>query len=265
MSILLFLVGFGMCCYPIISTVVHENRQKKVIDTYEEMVENIQEYDIETELKLSEEYNKSIYKMQNHLLEDDDMRILNEDHYSELLNIWGNGMMGSIEIPKINLYLPIYHGSEEAVLSNNIGHMEGSSLPVGGENTRCILTGHRGMPNAKLFTRLDEMEEGDLFYIHTIDEILAYQVISIDVIKPEEKETLGIISGKDLVSLVTCTPYGINTHRLVVTGERIAYEQVTYDEIETKKVSFREWGFICVPLTAVAFVVIGILKNRKRR
>lgn len=265
MTILLFAVGFGMCCYPLISAVVHETKQKKVIDTYEEIVEKIQEYDIETEFKLAEEYNKSLYKMQNHLLEDADMKILNEDHYSELLNMWGNGMMGSIEIPKIKVYLPVYHGADESVLSNNIGHMEGSSLPVGGKNTRCILTGHRGMPNAKLFTRLDEMEVSDLFYVHTIDQILAYQVISIDVIKPEETETLGIISDMDLVSLVTCTPYGINTHRLVVTGERVAYKQDTYDEIETKKISFRECGYVCIPLAAMVLVVIEILKNRKRR
>lgn len=265
MTILLFAVGFAMCCYPIISTVIHEIKQKKVIDTYEEMVEKTQEYDIETEFDLAEEYNKSLYKMQNHLLEDSDMKILNEDHYSELLNIWGNGMMGSIEIPKINVYLPVYHGADEAVLSNNIGHMEGSSLPVGGENTRCILTGHRGMPNAKLFTRLDEMEESDLFYVHIFDWILAYQVISIDVIKPEETDALGIISGKDLVSLVTCTPYGINTHRLVVTGERVAYKQVAYDEIETKNMSFREWRYVCIPLVAVVFVVLEVIKNRKRR
>lgn len=130
-------------------------------------------------------------------------------------------VIGIIEIPKIDVFLPVYHGTTEAVLEKGIGHLEGSSLPVGGNSTHCLLAGHRGLPDAALFTRLGEMEEGDCFYIEVRDERLAYQVCEIRVIKPEETEGLGIQRGRDLVSLITCTPYGINTHRLIVTGERM--------------------------------------------
>lgn len=264
-TIVLFLVGFILCCYPVISTIVHENQQRKSINTYEMVVDAISETDIEAEWKKSVEYNERLYQSQNLLLDDVNMEILETEHYEELLNVWNSGMMGSIDIPKINVYLPIYHGSSAAVLSNSIGHLEGSSLPVGGGNTRCILTGHRGLPNAKLFTRLDELEISDLFYIHILDQVLAYQIVSIDVIKPEEAERLNIIPEEDLVSLVTCTPYGINTHRLVVTGERVEYQQITYDEIEPEMMSRRELCFVSIPFICLAIVVVGIIKNEKRK
>ena len=173
--------------------------------------------------------------------------------------------MGSLEIPKISVNLPIYHGTDEEVLSTGIGHMEGTSLPIGGNNTRTILAGHRGLPNSKLFTRLDELEKGDYFFIHVLDEVLAYEVIDIEVIEPEDSGKLGVAPEKDLATLLTCTPYGLNTHRLIVTGERVAYDEVEYGLIKKELMSFRELFFAILPF---AFFCIGIgkvIKNRKSK
>ena len=167
-------------------------------------------------------------------------RELSDESYQELLNLSENGIMGTLQIPKINVNLPIYHGTDEEVLKNGIGHLQGSGLPVGGANTHCVLTGHRGLPNSKLFTRLDELENGDLFFIDVCGTKMAYQVKNLQIIKPEEVDCLNIEAEKDLVSLVTCTPYGINTHRLVVTGERISYQKGEEKKIKGKMMSVRE-------------------------
>ena len=147
--------------------------------------------------------------------------MLRKEHYETLLNVSQTGIMGTLSIPKINVELPIYHETEEEVLAAGAGHMEGTALPVGGENTRCVLTGHRGLPSSKLFTRLDEMKE-DLFFLDVCEKTFAYEVSEIEVIEPEDIQAIEPKRGEDLVSLVTCTPYGLNTHRLVVTGRRVA-------------------------------------------
>lgn len=262
---LLFLAGFLLCCYPMISGLFQGKKQEKVIKSYEELVDNQIDQAIQEELAEARIYNDVLFQSKGYLIENETIQILNQEHYHKLLNLSGSGMMGSIEIPKINAYLPIYHGVEEDVLSGSIGHLEGSSLPVGGTNTRAVLTGHRGLPNAKLFTRLDEIEIGDLFYIHILDQTLAYQVAEIEVIEPEKVELLEIQPEKDLISLVTCTPYGINTHRLVVTGERVSFEQAQHDEIKPEIMSFRELFFLCVPFIFLGIGVIGCVKKRKDR
>ena len=184
-----------------------------------------------------------------------DQGILGEESYQEQLNLSGTGMMGTISIPKINVNLPIYHGVEEEVLVNGVGHLPESILPVGGEYTHFLQYGHRGLPNAKLFTRLDEMESGDLFFVTGCGEKLAYQVSEIDIIHPEDVEGLWIQAEKDLVSLITCTPYGLNTKRLVVTGERIPYTEKQEQEIVPGSMSIRKLVYTALP---ILYQIVGI-------
>ena len=171
--------------------------------------------------------------------------------------------MGSIEIPRISVNLPIYHGTSDEVLSSGVGHVLGSSLPIGGADTRSLLTAHRGLPNSKLFTRLDEIIEGDLFFIRVQNNTLAYKVNKIEVINPEEVEKLKIKENEDLISLITCTPYGINTHRLVVTGERVPFDKEEYENIDKKVMSFREIAFTIIPLALLGLVIGLKVKDKK--
>lgn len=264
-----FVVGLLICSYPLISNLIESYYQKDAIATYSESVKKTDAKALEEEFRKGVEYNGVLYshktsKIVNKVSNTD---ILSEESYNNLVNM-GNGIMGSIEIPKININLPIYHGTSDEVLSVGIGHVNGSSIPLGGTNTRSILTGHRGLPNAKLFTRLDEIVEGDLFFIRVLNKTLAYKVSDIVVIKPEDVDSLDIVEGKDLVSLITCTPYGINTHRLVVTGERVPFVESEYKGIESKSMSLREILFASIPILFVGVIVAtkvkGKIKNRKK-
>lgn len=265
----LFVVGLFVCSFPLISNMIESYYQKDAIATYSRNVENKDAKTLEDELKKAEEYNKMLYshKSSSVVNKSSKSKLLTLDSYNSLVDM-GNGTMGSIEIPKINVNLPLYHGTSDEVLSVGVGHVYGSSLPVGGTNTRSVLTGHRGLPNAKLFTRLDEVVEGDLFFIRVLGKTLAYKVSDIVVIKPDEVDTVGIVKGKDLVSLITCTPYGLNTHRLVVTGERVPYVESEYENIEAKSMSLREILFTSIPLlflgVAIAMKVRSVIKNRKK-
>ena len=198
-----------------------------------------------------------------------------EESYQELLNLKGNGVMGYVEVPKISVYLPIYHGTEGATLERGVGHLLGSSLPVGGEGTHCVLTGHTGMSNQRLFTDLEQMEIGDVFYLHVLDQVLAYQVDAINTVAPYETSLLCEVEGQDLCTLITCTPYGANSHRLLVRGLRIPYEAA--EEIsakekpvpETESVWMRQYlkGLLLGlgGLLAFAAVILTFLILRKRR
>lgn len=229
-----------------------KGQQENVVATYWEEMESIDKTEIERSLEEARVYNTKLYRG-NEVL---------ETAYTSLLSFSEDGIMGSVEIPKISLNLPIYHGTEEEVLSIGIGHLRESSLPVGGENTHSILTGHRGLPNAQLFTRLDELEKGDVFFVRTCNQTLTYQIDEIQVIEPEEVEVIEIQPERDIVSLITCTPYGLNTHRLVVTGERIEENEVAEEIIQEKSVSKRDCILMLLPFL---FLIIAFVKRKRRK
>ena len=262
-----FVMGFMICSYPLASSIIEGFYQKDALSSYMQEVNSTDNSILEEAYKKSEEYNTVLFNQRNPTISQGGSNILSEDSYNELLNM-GNGVMGSIEIPKISVNLPIYHGTSDEVLSVGVGHVYGSSLPVGGTNTRSILTGHRGLPNAKLFTRLDEIVEGDLFFVRVLNKTLAYRVYDIMVINPDDTDSVDLIDGKDLVSLITCTPYGLNTHRLVVTGERVPYEPEVHENIKKETMSNRELLFAGIPFIFVGVVIIlkvnEYRKNKKK-
>lgn len=259
----IFVVGFLFCLYPLASNIIEGYYQRNAVATYQKSVENTDSAVLEEDYRKAEEYNETLYAYNSATLGGGtSLSILGEESYNSIINM-GNGVMGSIEIPKINVYLPIYHGTSDEVLSVGVGHVYGSSLPVGGTNTRSILSAHRGLPNAKLFTRLDEIVVNDLFFIKIQDKTLAYKVRDIQVIDPDDIQLLNAEEGQDLVSLVTCTPYGLNTHRLVVTGERVPFEKSEYESIQKETMSFRELLFAGLPFAFVGVVVFFKIKDKR--
>ena len=254
---LLFWAGFLICIFPVISNIVEQQRQADAVATYRQTMEKEDEKEIEEKWRQANEYNEMLFQAKGGIVEE-----TVEKKYEELLNIHGTDIMGSLEIPKIQVELPIYHGTADEVLSNGIGHLEGTSLPIGGENTHSVLTGHRGLPSSKLLVRLDEMKIGDLFFIHTYKEVMAYKVEEIMVVKPEDTAWMEIKGEKDLVSLVTCTPFGINSHRLIVTGHRVDYKEKEYIKIKPQLPSVREIIVTVFPILFVVSVVVIEIKNR---
>ncbi len=216
--ILFLVVGLCLLLYPTVSDYWNSFYQTRAVANYVDAVQKLDKEDYQRLWKEAQEYNKTlITKPDRWHLTKKDWKV-----YNELLDVGKNGIIGYIEIPKIKVSLPIYHGVDEGVLQIAIGHIAGSSLPTGGKNTHCVLSGHRGLPSAKLFTNLDQMEEGDIFMLQVLDKTLTYQVDQIRIVKPDNMEYLDIEQGKDLCTLVTCTPYGVNSHRLLVRGHRIA-------------------------------------------
>jgi sortase A len=227
---IIFLIGFGVLSYPTVSNQWNTYRQSKLISTYEDTVSTLTEDDFSGEWEAAKAFNATI--TQNNIYADvfgEDTDDAADSEYRKVLNVAGNDVMGYISIPKINLEIPIYHGTSEMVLQNGVGHLNGTSLPIGGNGTHAVLAAHRGLPSAKLFTDVDKLENGDVFYIHVLDDTLAYQVDQIlPMVDKDDTETLesalAIEDGKDYVTLFTCTPYGVNTHRLLVRGTRIPYD-----------------------------------------
>ena len=215
--ILVFLTGLSLLLYPSISDYWNSFHQSRAIASYAEAVAELDNESYEEYWKAAQEYNAAL-PANNHRYQPTEEE---NEQYEKLLNISGNGIMGYIEIPAIGVSLPIYHGVEDTVLQIAIGHIEGSSLPVGGASTHCVVSGHRGLPSAKLFTDLDKLAEGDTFLLRVLDEVLTYEVDQIHIVEPQELDLLEIEEGKDLCTLVTCTPYGVNSHRLLVRGHRI--------------------------------------------
>ena len=216
--ILFLVVGLCLSLYPTVSDYWNSFYQTRAVANYVDAVQKLDKEDYQRLWKEAQEYNKTlITKPDRWHLTKKDWKV-----YNKLLDVGKNGIIGYIEIPKIKVSLPIYHGVDEGVLQIAIGHIAGSSLPTGGKNTHCVLSGHRGLPSAKLFTNLDQMEEGDIFMLQVLDKTLTYQVDQIRIVKPDNMEYLDIEQGKDLCTLVTCTPYGVNSHRLLVRGHRIA-------------------------------------------
>lgn len=265
--ILIFLVGLGFISYPTVSNLWNQAHQSRAIATYSKQVEKLDDSENKKMLKAARKYNKSLLKKSDH------WKLSKKDKkkYESLLDVSGTGIMGYIEVPKIDCSLPIYHGTDEGALQIAIGHLEGSSLPVGGKSTHCVLSGHRGLPSARLFTDLDQMEEGDIFILNILGRKLAYEVDQIKVVLPEEMSDLEIEEGKDLCTLVTCTPYGINTHRLLVRGHRTEYVEKKVEEekkeVQTKKTDIRLMiaGGAGVLILIIIIIVIVIKRRRKRR
>lgn len=247
--ILVLLAGLSLLLYPSVSDYWNSFHQTRAIATYAEKVANLNQDQYDEIWAAAESYNASLTDRVNAYLLSDAQK----EEYQQLLNVSGLGVMGYIEIPSIDCSLPIYHGTEESVLQIAVGHLEWSSLPVGGESTHCVLSGHRGLPSAKLFTNLDKLQTGDIFMLRVLDNVLTYEVDQILIVEPQEAGALRIEEGKDYCTLVTCTPYGINTHRLLVRGHRI-------DNIEeAKTVRVTADAIQIEPLLVAPVVAIPIL------
>lgn len=221
----MFLLALGMTLYPVISNYVNEKYASEIHTAYEEVVQQADNTALVEAKELAIAYNEAITPGAAEEAYSQAALLEASVDYESQLNIADNGIMGYVEIPKINVNLPIYHGTGNDSLERGVGHLLGSSLPVGGESTHAILTGHSGMASQKMFTDLEQLGIGDVFYLHVLDETLAYQVVAINVVLPNDTTYLGISEEEDLCTLVTCTPYGVNTHRLLVRGSRIPYEE----------------------------------------
>lgn len=261
--IIVFFVGVSVLLYPTVSDYWNSLHQSQAIATYADSVENMDEQDYEKLWDAAVSYNQKLFQSGHGLgLKDEE-----KEEYNELLDVSGTGIMSYIEIPKIKCSLPIYHGTDEGVLQIAVGHIEGSSLPVGGLNTHCVLSGHSGLPSAKLFSNLDKLEEGDIFMIRTLDQTLTYEVDQIRIVLPDEVDDLKIEEGKDLCTLVTCTPYGINTHRLLVRGHRVKYVETKVQEqkeVAKSKTDIRPVIAGAAAGVLVLFIIIFAARRRRK-
>ena len=269
LSIVMFLLGSLIFFYPTISNYVANKQFQSAIGKYEQKVAEIPKKDLSRELEKAVKYNNQLNGMDIHDPFVPGGGYIIPDNYEDILNISGDGIMGYIEIPKISLKLPIYHSSSDESLERGVGHLETTALPIGGAGNNPILTGHRGLPSAELFTRLDEIKKGDLIYIRVLNDNLAYEVDDIRVIEPDDVSTLQPVSGKDMITLITCTPYGINTHRLVVQGVRVPYVESLKEESSTggylkltESKKSRIYGIIIGIVILV--VIIFLYKKRKK-
>ena len=251
--IIVFLLGLGLLLYPTVSDYWNTLHQSKVISEYEAAADELDGTEYTEWLADAEKYN-------------DDLRrghALSADVYDRLLDVSGNGIMGYVEIPAIDVSLAVYHGTDESVLQIAAGHIERSSLPIGGEGTHSVLTAHRGLPSAKLFTNLDKLVNGDRFHVRVLDERLTYEVDQVEVVLPHQVDALQIEGGKDLCTLVTCTPYSVNSHRLLVRGHRIENEpDVRVIDISADAGRFHPL-VISVPLIVLLFILIQIFRRAR--
>lgn len=255
--ILALIAGLSLLLYPSVSDYWNSFHSSRAISTYAENVANLQEDQYEEIWSAAREYNRALAGRGTVFALSDKQK----EEYEKQLDISGVGIMGYIEIPKLNVSLPIYHGTEESVLQVAVGHLEWSSLPVGGESSHCVLSGHRGLPSAKLFTNLDKLQEGDVFVLRVLDEVLTYEVDKISIVEPTQVSGFEIVDGSDLCTLVTCTPYGLNTHRLLVRGHRIENIQesgtarVTADAMQIEPL-------IVAPVVAIPILLLLLPKRR---
>ena len=247
--VFLLLIGLSLLLYPTVSDYWNSFHQTKAITTYAENVAALDNASYDAIWDAARQYNQKA-------------------EYESLLDISGQGVMGYIEIPEIDVSLPIYHGTEDPVLQVAIGHLEWSSLPVGGESTHCVLSGHRGLPSAKLFTNLDKLREGDTFLLRVLDEILTYEVDQILIVEPQDTAALEITEGEDYCTLVTCTPYGINTHRLLVRGHRIdnieevKTVRVTADAVQIEPMLVAP--VVAIPMLLILLILLLLPRRRKK-
>ena len=264
--ILVFLVGLSLLLYPSVSDYWNSFHQSRAIATYAEQVANI---DNDRYAQLWEDaraYNQTLVGKQNRFQISEEER----ETYESLLNVGGNGIIGYIEIAKIGCSLPIYHGTDEGVLQIAVGHIEGTSLPTGGESTHCVVSGHRGLPSAKLFTDLDKLIPGDTFVLRVLDETMTYEVDQILIVEPHEVAALAIDPDQDYCTLVTCTPYGVNTHRLLVRGHRVENQaasaaiRVTADAMQIEPVIVAPIVAAPLLLCLMLWVLLRDPKKKKR-
>lgn len=272
--LLLFSIALALMIYPFIANYLFENRTESVVNAVEQAAEEADDEELKAAIEAARQYNEVIanghVQLTDPFIEDELKK--DSEEYDSLLCITDDGVMGFIEIPSIDVSLPIYHGTSEQVLEKGVGHLQGTSLPVGGESTHAVLTGHTGLSSAKLFTDLTELEEGDIFFLNVMGEKLAYEVDQIKVVLPTELNDLSIETGKDYCTLVTCTPYGVNTHRLLVRGERTDYEEaVQNQETSPKKTVESKWMaeykralLISVVCFFVCFVIVQCIRYYKK-
>ena len=270
---LFFLAGLALLLYPFVANQWNNYRQKQLISNYDEQIaqkEAAGEIDYKAEWNRAQDYNAALLPS---ILPDSFAKAAQgegEAGYMACLNLTDNGMMGYVQIPKINIKLPIFHTTDEEVLKEAAGHLEGSSLPVGGENTHAVISAHRGLPSAALFTDLDKLEEGDYFLLYILDDVLCYQVDQIHVVKPDQTEDLAVEPGQDLVTLLTCTPYGVNSHRMLVRGHRTPYNGIEDEETPTSligtslRTSYLLWVLVGLAVTGV-FILFLYLHEKKRK
>lgn len=275
---LVFLLALGITLYPLVSNWYNARHQSLIHTQYTQIIEQVNDSDLILAKDLATAYNASITPGAQLVdaFSQDSLEDASED-YAYLLNMAGDSIMGYIEIPLIRVNLPIYHGTDADTLGAGIGHLLGSSLPVGGAGTHCVLTGHSGMASQKLFSDLDQLKLGDVFYLNVLNETLAYQVDAINTVLPHDTTYLGIEEGKDYCTLITCTPFGVNTHRLLVRGSRIPYEEaevLVEEQLQTEEIPVSTWEqeyiksiliSLCLVLFAAIVAIIVVCRKQLRR
>ena len=277
--VLFFLAGIGAVLYPLVSNLLYEKNQSHVLAEYDQAVAQQEAQALERELEAAREYNRSLLESEAFLTDPFDPSLVLDptvEPYASLLNLEGDGIMGYVNIPKISVNLPIYHGTTTQVLEKGVGHLQNTSLPVGGKSTHSVLTGHTGLAGKRLFTDLSQLETGNVFYLHILGQTLAYQVTEIFIVEPDDTQHLVVEQGEDLVTLLTCHPYGLNTHRLLVRGSRIPYEEAVEQEqqeqaqpvVSVWEQEYRKSIVLCLaiyaPITLIIILVI-LLRRRKKR
>lgn len=262
--ILIFIAGIGTMSYPLVSSVINNIDSRNHVEEYTKTTKQMSSEETLEMFKQAEEYNHSLTN--NVIITDPfDEKAYKKigANYENALNVDGNGLIGYIDIPKINVYLPIYHGTAEAILAKGAGHLQNTSLPIGGESTHSVISAHTAYPGETFFDYLTDMEEGDEFYIHVLDRVLKYEVDSIKVVLPEETDDLRVVKGKDYVTLLTCTPYSVNTHRLLVRGKRVEYDDSKYITTGASAASFGNDGIFFlgykVSYWAAALIIVGFV------
>lgn len=259
---IILMVGIGLLAYPAVSDYINDLHSTRAIGSYVEKTKDLSKEEKERLLKEAKEYNQTLVgKTNRYFLNEEE-----KEKYNHILDVTDTGIMAYVEIPKLKVFMPIYHGTDEGILQVAVGHIPGSSFPIGGESTHSLISGHRGLPSAKLFTDIDRLNNGDLFFIHVFDEVLAYKVNKIDTVLPDEVENLEIEKGKDYVTLITCTPYGVNSHRLLVRGERTKYEKPR-EKVEDviKKTNIKLIVIAIITVVMTMLLIVAYIVRRKRR
>jgi len=261
--ILIFLLGFGVMMYPVISRLYYRVDSTNQVKEFDKAVKGLSKEELDKRLALAKGYNDSL----NNVVSKDPYDKKNQEEgrkaYARMLEV--KEKIGHVEIPKINQDLPIYAGTSEEVLQKGVGHLEGTSLPVGGKSTHTVLTAHRGLPTAKLFTDLNKMKKGDVFFIHNIKEVLAYKVIDIFVVEPSDFDKVLVVEGKDYCTLLTCTPYMINSHRLLVRAERTEYNPAAVEKDLVSQVTGKYKIYLIISLIIIAILLWYYIRQRRRK